>query len=254
MKKIFALLTAVIIFCAVATPVFAETEVDYVLDSAGILSAAEESRLEEKAAEAKEKYGCDIGIYTVDFGSEIVSDYEAQWLAEDYYNDAVFSDNGILLMIFFDNDGRGGTYIATAGECIDIFYDDLLGDIEDNFYNYLSDRDYYNATLSFVSDCSDEITDYYSFNSIWFLLAPGIGIVIAFIAVGSMKGQLKSVRSKPNASDYTKAGSMKLTASNDIFLYRKVTRTPKPQNNSPGSSSHTGSGGRSFGGHSGRRF
>ncbi len=254
MKKIFALLTAVIIMCAAAFPVYADTEVDYVLDTAGILSFAEERNLEEKIAAAKEKYGCDIGIYTVDFGSETVSDYEALCYAEDYYNYAGFADNGILLMIFFDNDGRGGSRIATAGECIDIFDDDLLYEIEDNYYTYLSDRDYYNAALSFVSDCSDEITNYYSFNSIWFLLAPGIGVVIALISVSSMKGQLKSVRSKPNASDYTKSGSMKLTASSDVFLYRRVTKTPKPQNNSSGGSSHTGSGGRTFGGHSGRRF
>jgi len=63
-----------------------------------------------------------------------------------------------------------------------------------------------------------------------------------------MKGQLKSVRFKSAASDYTKAGSMNVTESRDLFLYRTVSRREKPRENSGGSSTHTSSSGRSHGG------
>ncbi len=254
MKKIFTLFLVLAVFCFAGMSVSAETEPDYIVDDAGILSYSEEKRLEDKVIEIKEEFGCDVGIYTVDFGSTSISDYEAQYCAEEHYNESGFSDDGILLMIFLDDNGRGGTHIATAGECIKIFDDELLYDIEDNFYDYLVEHDYYNAALSFISDCEYEIDDYYSFDSIWFLIAPIIGVVIAFIVVSTMKSELNSVRSKPHASDYTKPGSMNLTSSSDIFLYRRVTRTPRPQNTSKGGSSHSGAGGRSFGGHSGRRF
>ena len=58
-----------------------------------------------------------------------------------------------------------------------------------------------------------------------------ISIVMACIVTGAMKGQLKSVRSQENASCYIRSGSMVITTSEDIFLYRNVTRIPRPKDN-----------------------
>jgi uncharacterized protein len=62
-----------------------------------------------------------------------------------------------------------------------------------------------------------------------------------------MKGKLRSVRRQNEARQYVKEGSMQLTQSGDYFMYRNVTRTPKPQNNSS-SRSGGGGGSRSIGG------
>ena len=58
-----------------------------------------------------------------------------------------------------------------------------------------------------------------------------IGIVVAFLVTGAMKAQLKSVQSQSSAASYIRSGSMVLTANEDLFLYRNVSRTPKPKNN-----------------------
>ncbi|MBR5529730.1 MAG: hypothetical protein IKU57_04560 [Oscillospiraceae bacterium] len=56
-----------------------------------------------------------------------------------------------------------------------------------------------------------------------------IGFLIALIVCFVLKGQLKSVRFKQSASDYVRHDTFTVTRAYDIFLYRNVTRTPKPQ-------------------------
>lgn len=73
------------------------------------------------------------------------------------------------------------------------------------------------------------------------------GIIVGLIVALVLKGQLKSIRRQTRANDYVKSGSMHVTHSRDIYLYRKVTSRPKETNKSSGSGSGSGSG-RSVGG------
>ena len=57
------------------------------------------------------------------------------------------------------------------------------------------------------------------------------GIVVAFIVVGIMKAQLKSVRKQNNATNYVVSGSFRLTNQMDIFQYRNVVRRERPKSN-----------------------
>lgn len=66
------------------------------------------------------------------------------------------------------------------------------------------------------------------------------GVLTAFLMTGTMKSQLKSVAFKANASDYVRAGSMKLTEENDMFIYRQLTKTPRADIKD---NDHKGSGG-----------
>ena len=78
-----------------------------------------------------------------------------------------------------------------------------------------------------------------------------IGLIVAFIATGVMKGKLKTVRRKASASDYLKPGSLQLNGQSDVFLYSNVVRTAKPKDTGSsggGSSTHTSSSGRTHGG------
>jgi uncharacterized protein len=86
----------------------------------------------------------------------------------------------------------------------------------------------------------------------WILISAGVGLVIALITVGIMKGKLKTVRRQPAAGNYVRKGSMNITESSDLFLYSKVNRTAKPKNNGSGSSTHTSSSGRTHGGGGGK--
>lgn len=65
----------------------------------------------------------------------------------------------------------------------------------------------------------------------WLPISFGVGILVTFIVVGSMKAAMKTVHMQAAASDYTKSGSFNVTESRDVFLYRNVERTEKPKNN-----------------------
>ena len=65
-----------------------------------------------------------------------------------------------------------------------------------------------------------------SFNPVRsFIICLVIGLIIALIAVGSMKAKLKTVHRRNEASDYQKKDSLKLEVSTDNFLYKKVNKT-----------------------------
>ena len=87
---------------------------------------------------------------------------------------------------------------------------------------------------------------------IWILISIAVGVVIAFIVVGSMKRKLHTVNMQAAANNYLKNGSLNITESNDIFLYSNVTKTAKPQDNDSnsgsGSSTHESSWGNTYGG------
>lgn len=91
------------------------------------------------------------------------------------------------------------------------------------------------------------------------LIAVVIGFVIALIATGIMRLDLHSVYSQPAADNYIKKNSLRLTRENELFLYKNVTRTEKPKENSlsnnsssGGSTTHTSSSGRTHGGGGGK--
>lgn len=58
-----------------------------------------------------------------------------------------------------------------------------------------------------------------------------LGVIVAIVVMMVHKGKLKSVRMQHAAANYIKQGSMKVTESREIYLYKKVDRTEKPQNN-----------------------
>lgn len=58
-----------------------------------------------------------------------------------------------------------------------------------------------------------------------------IGILIAVFVMLGHKSKLRSVHMQHAAANYIKSGSMKVTTSREIYLYKKVRSFEKPQNN-----------------------
>ena len=80
------------------------------------------------------------------------------------------------------------------------------------------------------------------------------GLVLGLIPALIMRGKLKSVHMQSSAGGYEDRGSRNITTRQDIFLYHTVNRVPKPTENRSGgggSSTFTGSSGRSHGGRGG---
>ena len=60
------------------------------------------------------------------------------------------------------------------------------------------------------------------------------GFIVAFIVTGIMRSQLNGAKLKSNAHDYVKRESLDIRVSRDLFLYRTVSKVPKPQNKPSG--------------------
>lgn len=234
MKKLCILLVLILLL---AMPVMAATDVPHLVDEADLLTSAEEARLEQELVQLSEKLGMDIVVVTTDD-----TGYKSTFAyADDFYDYGGYGEDGILWLIDMDN--RQSTF-STTGKGIDRLSTGDEDAIQDVVTPLLTSGRYADAVERFVDLCEQ----YCGFN--WLLtgfICFAVGLVVALIATSIMKGQLKSVRAKVAASDYMTPGSLQLKESNDLFLYRNVSRIARPKNNSSGGG-RTSSSGRSHGG------
>ncbi|MBE6588121.1 MAG: TPM domain-containing protein [Ruminococcaceae bacterium] len=254
MKKIFSLVLTVILASLLCIGTFARSDMPLLVDEADVLNSFEEEMLLETLEDVSDEHDMDIVVLTVEsLDGEWPEDY-----ADDYYDYNDYSSDGVLLLICPES---GDGHISTSGYGITSITDAALETIFEEISPLLSDGDYAEAFETFALQCDEYITmaedgdpfDYEDlpkepfnvFKSI--VLSLIVGLVIAFVVTLIMKGNLKSVHFNDSASEYVKKGSMNVTQSRDLFLYTRVTRTPKPKDNG-GSRTHTSSSGRSHGG------
>lgn len=252
MKKLLRSLFVIGLILSLAVPAFAaNTNAQRVVDNADLLSAKEESLLEQEISSLRSELGLDIVIVTTyGTGSKSVQAY-----ADDYYDNNGYgygADNsGILLLL--DMDAREW-YMSTCGEAIQIFTDNDLDDLGDGIVGYLSDGDYYEAFDRWLGELPGYVSDYREGSSLFSHLpiALVIGLVVAAITILVMRSSMNTARLQKGAANYMADGSFHLRQRSDVFLYSRVTRVPRPKNNGGGSSSHRSSGGVSHGGRGGR--
>lgn len=247
-------------------------------DSADLLTNIEEAQLTEKLELLSDKHGIDIAVMTSD---TLMGYYNAEEAATELYEITDYEKDGVMLFISMsDRDW----YILTSGSCINSITYNELGYISDCFMSDLSNGYYLDAFLTFA-ECSAEMyveelyTDVYSdqydeefYTDVYpdeyeegltlgesIITSLIIGLVIALIATGIMRAQLKTVRKQTKANIYVKQGSMNVTESHDLFLYRNIVKHKRSSNSSSGGgggssvrSTHRSSSGRSYGGRGGK--
>ena len=242
MKKLFSFLLVLALCLALACPVLAAG--NPVIDDAELLNAAEEAELPAKLSAIRTAYQVDVVVITVLSTGGISID--------NYINttfDSMFSPehDGVMLVVDM---GSRNFRILSNGLAADAITMDDIDYITDLITPYLSDGDYAWAFSEFADQCEIYINGHingYPFPAgTMVIVSLVIGFVVALIATGIMRAQLKSVHYKAAAGDYLKAGSLQVTRSRDIFLYRNVTRQAKPKNTS--SSGGSSGGGRNVGG------
>ena len=246
MKKVCSFLFALLICMTLTVPAFA-AEVPLLYDGADLLSRGEERDILDQLEEVRDKYQVEIAIATV----ETTEGYDVDWYVELYYdrNDIGIGTNrnGVLLLISMEErDWR----ILSNGFCADAI---TLGEIDaigEEIVDQLSSGDYAEAFVEFIDLCSYEING--EINGFPFdfgknlLISLAIGFAVALVATLIMAAQLRSVRRRTEAGEYTAPGSMHVTHSSDLFLYRTVSRRARPKESSGSRSG--GGGGRNVGG------
>ena len=279
-KKVISILFAFILCLCMAVPAFAvedttaaigfADEYSRVLDYAGVLTQEEDDKLVEQFDEIANRQKVDIVIcFTNGLDGMTTADY-----AEDLYekNNYGYGENkdGIMLLVSFEN---RDWYIATRGYAIKAFTDSGIQYVGNQIKDDLANKNYYDAAEYFGQLCDSLIADAKSGNAydenfgaededtgfvapppLWILISIAVGIVVALIVVGVMKGKLKTVRRQAAASNYLKDGSLNIIESNDVFLYSSVSKTAKPKDddNNGGSSTHESSSGNTYGGGGGK--
>lgn len=237
-KRIFI---AVILAALLAVPVLAAKNL--VVDQAQLLTGSEYNALSNTLENLSQKLQMDIVIVTVpSLDGKSAMDY-----ADDYYDYNGYGPDGVLLLVAMS---EREYWISTTGRAIQILSGSSLSRVEDSFHTELSAGNYADAFYAFAYGVEAEIVNSEKVNPAAIVVCLLIGAVAGFIVTGVMKANMKSVRPQRAAWNYMVPGSLDLTGSRDIYLYRNVTRRAKPKNNS--SSAHTGSSGRSHGGGGGR--
>lgn len=265
-KRLFSIFFALLLSVIPVIPAFAESDILRLADMADLLSDSEEADLMEKLDEVSERQEVDIVVVTVD-SLEGMSTME---YADDFYdyNGYGFGDerDGILFLISME---ERDCYIATTGYGITAVTDAGREYMAGKFTDDLSEGNYAAAFMTFVGQCDDFITQartgepYDTGNlpkepfgaAVNLAVSFVIALVISLIATGIMRSGLKSVHSQSEADHYIEKDSMKLTNSNDLFLYRHVECREKPKDDrssSGGSSTHTSSSGTTHGGGGGK--
>lgn len=259
-KKILAFFSMLLLCISMTFPVSAAGE--RLVDDADLLSESEESALLNQLDEISERQDMDVVVVTVDsLGGKSAMSY-----ADDYYDYNGYAPDGILLLVSME---EREWHITTTGYGITAFTDWGLENIANAFLDDLSDGQYYDAFSTYAEMCDDYITQAKAGEPYDVTTAPAvsepfplgrnllisivIGVVVALIVTGIMRSQLKSVRPQRAASQYMIQGSMRVTESRDMFLYRHVDRRRREKNESGGGSkTHRSSSGRSHGGRGGK--
>lgn len=225
-----------------------EATEEYVLfDDAHLLSASEQSALNQKLLNISHTHNAQIVIATIDSmdGGDI--DDFVEYLYDTMGFGYGANSDGVLLLLCMDPREYRILSNGFAGEAID------TGDIEDignEIVSDLSDGNYAAAFDEFADQCEYYLNGYlngFPFNfSKTLLICLVIGILSGVIVAFVLKSQLKTVRKQDQASVYVKPGSMQVTQRNDFFLYSDVTRTKKESDESSDSGSSRSVGGGSF--------
>ena len=266
-KRLFSIFFALLLSVISVFPVCAAGDILRLADMADLLSDSEETDLMEKLDEVSERQEVDIVVVTVDsLEGESIMEY-----ADDFYdyNGYGFGDerDGILFLISME---ERDWYITTTGYGITAVTDAGREYMAERFTDDLSEGNYAAAFMTFAGQCDDFITQartgapYDTDNlpkepfgaAVSLAVSFAIALIISLIATGIMRSSLKTVHSQSEADHYIEKDSMKLTNSNDLFLYRHVDRREKPKDNSTGgsggSSTHTSSSGTTHGGGGGK--
>ncbi len=222
MKRfLIALLLLILLSC----PALGESR--RVIDDADVLTASEESKLEQAIALIGQEYSFDVVLLT----KSDIDGKTPRYYAGDYYDYGGFGygdthDGTILLLVTGGGVGNRDYTIVNTGKGEKVLSDSVMDGMEANFLPYLRKSNYSAAMARFLTDVEAALNAYKPMNRANRILPI---LLIAGLAVGlivslALKSQMKSVRRKIGAASYIREGSFQLSRVQDLYLYTTTTR------------------------------
>ena len=240
----------------------------YFVDNAGLVYEDKASEINDRLAGISDEYDFDVAIYT----SDDASLYDAEAAADDFFDYNGYGvgpdRSGVVLYV---NIETRDWHISTRGYGITAFTDAGIAYIGEQITSDLGDAEYADAFETFA-DCSEDFIKQAKAGKPYdkgnmpkqpfpfferLVISLIIGLVVAFVYVFILRNQLMSVSPKNSAADYVVPGSVHVNDGGRIYLYSRVTKTPRQTNNSSssgggGSSTHRSSSGATHGGGGGK--
>ena len=212
-KKLFSLLTALVLCLLCAVPAFAEMPL--VMDTYELFKPEATAELEQKAQDASAGHGVNVYLLTVsDIGGQNVREFAKDW----YRNyDLGYGEgkSGILFLIALDS----RDYVTiTYGGGVTAFTDYRIAQIEDKIVPMLSDGTYYKASETYIEMCADTL-DFYAEKGapldsgndpakgwIKWVFVFVIPLVVASIVCGIFYAQMKTANEQTHATPICRRG------------------------------------------------
>lgn len=243
MKKLISVLFILILSLSLCTAASAD-----VTDDAHLLNSSELLKLEERSNAISNKYDCLVMVYTAD---SLGGYYSAESAARDILHSHTDTNDGVIFYIAMES---RDWHVYTTGDAWNMFNSAAMDEIEQTAVEYLSEGRYYKAFDAYLDVAGDVLEANTNGKAyvrpakikdllIYLAVAAVIAFIIAIVWVSILKSQLTSVKFQRDASAYKQAGSLNITDSRDIFLYKNVTFIPRPKSSSSSGRSSGGGGG-----------
>ena len=267
-----ALLTAlvcVLLFSLMASALLAAepSDIKFVIDEVGLITADRKADLLTRAKEIYDKYHCDMRIIIIndmrEYGYTDIEELSLLLYNEMDMGFGVEKDCVLLFLSMRDRDYDFRVWGANAKRAFSFYGIDTI--LDRHILPVLKNNNYYEAFSIFL----DESVEYFKMaeagkpfdkktdpvarkaalrNNL--LLITILPVIIALVVCTIWRNQMKTAKIATLAFDYIPDGGFKLTGQTDTFLYRSTSRT-LIQSSSSSSSGGGGAGSRS-GGSSGR--
>ena len=263
-KKILSICLIVLVLLLTAMPVFAIEPITAprLTDDADLLTPEEEERLAKKLDEISTRQAFDVVVVTKNgLDGKTPQAYADDFFDYGGYGQGSESDGALLLL---DMESRS-YHISTSGYGITALTDYGMARMQESFVPKLSAGNYYEAFADFANTCDVYVSRAKEGNPVddpnaqqghttdpepaqrhkpglgTAGIAGAIGLLVGSIRANGMKAKLKTVKRKQTASEYVRRDSMNMRVARDDFMYRNVTRTPRPKETDRDSGSHGGS-------------
>lgn len=291
-KLLLSLICTALLLCGL-THVSAESP--HVVDHAGLFSSEEIFLLENEARTLSDTYGMDVVIVTTwSMDGKSAQSFADDFYDDNGYGIGS-DDSGILFLLAMESrewyvSTCGQAIYAFTDYGIDQLVDKIIYDLSSGNYYYAFDTylsmlpayfdaykngkpidnySYYPPGDNYPGNSDDHVyyPDYgYDFDTVEkdglyygkaVLISLLIGAVVAAIVLYCMRSAMNTAKPQRDAGTYVKSGTYRLNIQQDIFLYSRVSRTRRAENNTGGSrgggsSVHRSSGGSRHGGRGGR--
>ncbi len=237
-----------------------------IADEADIISASNEAIMKAQISQLDQKYQTQVMVLTVtrlqrDDLSGGKTYYDIEAFTQDYY-DYIASNgqekDGIILCVNMEPNNREFC-IVTTGKEISRFQRHM-DYIYDRIYEDLSRSQYDEGIQTYLDLVETKFRlGFYPPSGTKILIAIGAGLLVAFLAVSTMKGSMQNVQLATSANSYVVPNSFHMRRQNEIFLHSSIVQTARETQRTGnggggGGGISVGSSGFSHGGGGGHKF